>query len=200
MIMRKNMLHTVNQTVHLLRIFEASQTRHIRLDQEQYLIGRSSHNDIVIDHRAISRQQAVLQRVSVGSSEEYCYRLQDGRALQRPSTNGTTINCLQYQEKDLQSGDKIIFGTVIYAVYEVISVPIGGDIISGTFPSSSLQNLEISKDSARQTLIGLSQLELNTIPTDLIREEDEMKTTSLLDTHQFSSLKSNRRPTSLLSQ
>jgi pSer/pThr/pTyr-binding forkhead associated (FHA) protein len=190
------MLHTVNQTVHLLRIFEASQTLQIRLDQEQYLIGRSSHNDIVIDHRAISRQQAVLQRVSVDSSEEYCYRLQDGRTLQSPSTNGTTINCLQCREKNLQSGDKIIFGTVIYAVYEVILVPVGDDIVSGSFPSSSLRNLDTSKDSARQTLIGLSQLELTTIPTDLSHQEDEMKTTSLLDTHQFSSLQSNRRSTS----
>ena len=66
------------------------------LDRDEVTIGRDAQNDLVIEHRSISRIHAKLVR-----------RGGSWRVLDQGSRYGTTINDIGHTEVDLRNGDKI---------------------------------------------------------------------------------------------
>jgi len=66
------------------------------VDKDEITIGRDGHNDLVIEHRSISRTHAKLHR----SSDVW-------RVTDLGSRYGTSINELGHTDHDLRSGDKI---------------------------------------------------------------------------------------------
>jgi len=60
---------------------------------------------------------AMVIRIPGGDPQSFSYRLVDGNAQGKPSTNGTTVNgkiCLSH---DLQGGDVISFASAVKALY-----------------------------------------------------------------------------------
>ena len=74
-----------------------------KLAQETTRIGRRPHNDIQVDHLAISGEHAVL-RLKSGH-----YVLQD-----LESTNGTTVNSLRVTRHTLKDGDQVRIGKHVF--------------------------------------------------------------------------------------
>jgi pSer/pThr/pTyr-binding forkhead associated (FHA) protein len=74
--------------------------RDVALDQEVFVIGRSSGCDIVVDDPNVSRRHAEVRRLGDG------YSLVD-----LGSTNGTEVNGQRVGETSLMNGDVIGVGT-----------------------------------------------------------------------------------------
>lgn len=75
---------------------EGQFVREVELTKERLTIGRKPHNDITLDHRAVSSQHATLTL------------LQDDAILEDlSSTNGTLMNGEKVFRKKLHSGDKM---------------------------------------------------------------------------------------------
>jgi tetratricopeptide (TPR) repeat protein len=93
----------------MITIEDSSGIRELSLYQKQYTIGRDPRNDICLKSQFASRFHAVLRRVEL-SDGSYGYRIQDGDATGKPSTNGIHVNGRRSEQQDLRSGDVIIFG------------------------------------------------------------------------------------------
>lgn len=92
--------------------------RTILLQKERYLIGRDRHNEIILLDTTVSRCHAMLVRVLVPNSKDYCYRVIDGDLSGKASKNGIYINLMPCSSKDLEDGDLISFASV-YASYHI---------------------------------------------------------------------------------
>ena len=110
------------QEYHLLLIRCGQQNLVITLEATNYSIGRDRNNDIVLNHRSISRQHASLIKIQIAQSRGCQYRIVDGNAQGKPSTNGVFINDQQCQTHELVSGDMIGLGPEIQATYEKVSM------------------------------------------------------------------------------
>jgi tetratricopeptide (TPR) repeat protein len=91
--------------------------REIALDRDLYSIGRDPRSDICLHSQFASRQHATLMRVS--NDGEYIYRMMDGNPQGKRSTNGLIINGQKCQSHDLKSGDTIVFGPQVRAIFQV---------------------------------------------------------------------------------
>lgn len=160
---------------HILTIYEPSQTREILLDRLTYSIGRDSQNGITIDNRGISRQHALLFRLPAPIPGAYLYRLVDGNSEGQLSRNGLTVNGIRTRERDLKSGDQIVFGSVVSAEYKTIQVPAGES--SASAQSLAYKSVKSPIQDAQKTLVNLSLLDFG---VDSLQEiEQEMMTVGL---------------------
>jgi pSer/pThr/pTyr-binding forkhead associated (FHA) protein len=107
----------LNPTEHHLLLIEEQRDRVILLEAERYLIGRNDSNEIVLNHDPISREHATLLRVPVANEPKFIYRLMDGDAEGKPSTNGLFVNGQRQQCYDLVNDSVISFAGVINALY-----------------------------------------------------------------------------------
>lgn len=99
--------------------------REIPLERDQYTIGRDSSNDIQLYSKFVSRQHAVLSKVTTADSRLQ-YQITDGYGG-KPSTNGLLINSQKCRSHLLQSDDVIICGPGVQMVYHLSQTPpIGG--------------------------------------------------------------------------
>ena len=85
----------------LLGMSECVKGRKFEIDSDSVSVGRSSDNDLVIEHETISSKHCVLERVGD------VYKLVD-----KGSTNGTMVNSETISERELKPGDVIQFGAV----------------------------------------------------------------------------------------
>ncbi len=106
---------------HLLVIEDQAGRRTVNLQASTYTIGRHPSNKIVLKSPMISRQHAVLLRVSDPSSGHFFFRLIDGDLQGKRSVNGTTVNGSPCHSHILQHGDLIIFGGNVRARYHAVS-------------------------------------------------------------------------------
>jgi diguanylate cyclase (GGDEF)-like protein len=107
---------------HLFVVKDLQGERIIPLKEATYSLGRDSRNAIVLRSRSVSRQHAILMRVTVPESDQYAFRIVDGNFNGKRSTNGLFINGSQYTSHDLQHGDFIDFGnTQVQATYYAIA-------------------------------------------------------------------------------
>lgn len=115
---RKKFMETdLSSTEHHILLIEEQQDRVILLDSERYLIGRSDANEIVLNRDPISREHAILLRVPVSNEQKFIYRLIDGDAEGKPSTNGIFVNGQRHRSYDLFNDDVISFAGVVNALY-----------------------------------------------------------------------------------
>ncbi len=95
---------------HLLVVEDAQGQRTVPLQANTYSLGRGSTNSIVIHSRRVSRQHAILLRVTTPGDEAYRFRVIDGDLQGNRSTNGLFVNGQRCFSHDLQHRDLIEFG------------------------------------------------------------------------------------------
>ena len=110
----KEMLH------HVLTVEDPQGFRNFLLNNMTYSLGRSLGNSIILRSNLVSRQHATL--LAVASKKSSCFfRIIDGSAEGRRSTNGILINGKKRFSHILSHGDEILFSKDTKAVYQVIS-------------------------------------------------------------------------------
>lgn len=124
----------------------------IALEAAAYSVGRDLTNAIVLDFDTISRQHAILLRVPVPGTNQYRYRLVDGNADGKPSTNGTFINGKRCLSEQLNHGDTILFGRKVKAAY--LTVAMGENEFSSYLESIAYQSIKSQTLSPKETLVG----------------------------------------------
>jgi diguanylate cyclase (GGDEF)-like protein len=95
---------------HLLVVKDLEGKRNIALQENTYSLGRDSTNGIVLNSRSVSRQHAILLRVSIPNTDQYGFRIIDGNFNGKRSTNGIFVNGTKCLSHDLKNGDVIEFG------------------------------------------------------------------------------------------
>ncbi|WP_427157798.1 EAL domain-containing protein [Aliinostoc sp. HNIBRCY26] len=96
---------------HLLVVQDLQGQRTIILHEATYSIGRHSSNAIILYSRSVSRQHAILLRVTVPGTEQYGFRIIDGNFKGQGSTNGLIVNGERCVSHNLRHGDIIHFGS-----------------------------------------------------------------------------------------
>lgn len=109
------------QIRHLLVIQDKNGRRTIPLEAGTYSIGRHPSNTIVLNSRMVSRQHAVLLRVSDPQTGNFFFRLLDGDLQGKRSANGLKVNGKTCHSHILKHRDLIIFGGDVRARYHAIS-------------------------------------------------------------------------------
>ena len=102
---------------HLLLIMDSKGSRTVELTEASSSIGRDPGNSIAIDACEISRQHAILLRVTCPGKAERAFCIVDGDLSGKPSTNGLFINGKRADSQILLHGDEIAFGTGVTARY-----------------------------------------------------------------------------------
>jgi diguanylate cyclase (GGDEF)-like protein len=107
---------------HLLVVQDIQGQRTIPLQEATYSLGRDASNAIVLRSRSVSRQHAILLRVTVPDTDRYGFRIIDGNFKGKQSTNGLFVNGNKCLSHNLQHGDVIAFGNnQVNAKYYAIS-------------------------------------------------------------------------------
>jgi signal transduction histidine kinase/pSer/pThr/pTyr-binding forkhead associated (FHA) protein len=110
-----------NRFRHLLIIDDAKGRRTVPLEAATYSIGRDATNSVVLHSKMVSRQHAILLRVTSPDSSTYLFRIIDGDLQGKRSTNGLIINGRRLFSHDLKHGDMVVFGGDVRAKYYAIS-------------------------------------------------------------------------------
>ncbi|MBD2359153.1 EAL domain-containing protein [Tolypothrix sp. FACHB-123] len=107
---------------HLLVVKDLQGQQTIPLQEATYSLGRDSRNAIVLRSRSVSRQHAILLRVTIPETDQYGFRIIDGDFKGKKSTNGIYVNSNKCYSHNLQHGDTIAFGNnQVSAKYYAIS-------------------------------------------------------------------------------
>ncbi|MGB8700248.1 MAG: ATP-binding protein [Thermosynechococcaceae cyanobacterium] len=110
-----------NRFRHLLIVDDTEGRRTISLEATTYSIGRDATNSIVLHSKMVSRQHAILLRVTAPETSTYFFRIIDGDLQGKRSTNGLIINGRRLFSHDLKHGDMVVFGGDVKAKYYAIS-------------------------------------------------------------------------------
>lgn len=114
--------HERQKIRHLLVVQDMQGQRTIPLQEATYSLGRDSSNAIVLHARSVSRQHAILLRVTLPDTDRYGFRIIDGNFKGKLSTNGLYVNGTKCLSHNLQHGDVIAFGnSQVNAKYYAIS-------------------------------------------------------------------------------
>lgn len=114
-----------HQIYHLLEFACEEKNDLIILDSATYSVGRDPDNSIVINSASVSRQHAILLRVTMPDTDQHMFRIVDGSLTGKKSTNGIYINSKKQDSYVLRHGDEIAFGGKIRATYYNFFAPIG---------------------------------------------------------------------------
>ena len=106
---------------HILAIEDPQGQRMIPLEGATYSIGRDPRSSIVLNSKLVSRQHAILLRVTTPDSQYYLFRIVDGNLNGQRSKNGLFVNGKKCLSHDLKHGDAIDFGHYVQAKYYAIS-------------------------------------------------------------------------------
>ncbi len=104
---------------HLFIIEDDQGRKEFPLDRSTYSIGRDRDCDIRLYSQFVSRSHAMLVRVSRDDDSHY-YRIVDGDAQGKPSSNGLMINGRKMNSHDLKNEDEIVFGPQVRAIYYLL--------------------------------------------------------------------------------
>lgn len=106
---------------HLLIVDDLDGRRTIILDAATYSIGRDKTNSIVLNSKMVSRQHAILLRVTSPDTSTHLFRMIDGDLQGKRSTNGLLINGRRSFSHDLKHGDMVVFGNDVKAKYYILA-------------------------------------------------------------------------------
>ncbi|MBH8566162.1 EAL domain-containing protein [Nostoc sp. CENA67] len=95
---------------HLLIVQDMQGQRTIPLQETTYSLGRHPENSIVLRSRSVSRQHAILLRVTLPETDQYGFLIIDGNFKGKSSTNGLIVNGNKCSSHNLKHGDVIFFG------------------------------------------------------------------------------------------
>lgn len=143
------------QDNHVLMIEEEEGVRCILLDSPTYSLGRDKKNSIVLPaSKAVSRFHAMLLRIpGTNNSLGHSYRIVDGDATGKLSTNGVVVNGERHTSYTLGEGDTIMLGNV-KASYRLLTlsptnleqVSVEGLDIRSTIPSIFNPNATLARE------------------------------------------------------
>ncbi|MBT9317393.1 ATP-binding protein [Leptothoe spongobia] len=102
---------------HLLIVEDDQGKRAVNLHADSGSIGRDIRNSIVLHSKEVSRQHAILLRVTRPGAADYGFRIIDGNLQGKPSTNGLFINGRRCNSHNLRHGDEVVFGANVKARY-----------------------------------------------------------------------------------
>lgn len=107
---------------HLLIIEDDQGRKEFSLEQPVYSIGRDRECNIRLMSQFVSRRHATLVRLprEHNSPSSYYYRIVDGDAKGKPSSNGLMINGRKMPAHDLKNEDEIVFGPQVRAIYYLL--------------------------------------------------------------------------------
>ena len=146
---------------HLLSVEDPEGLRMIYLEAATYSLGRDPKNSIVLRSKSVSRQHAMLLRVTAPEQEQYFFRIIDGSFTGKRSTNGIFVNGHRCSARDLHHGDFIEFGDLAQATYYAVS---------------NLTNRDFQEICASPNpltlLIGSGENSYNTVIADLDANEE----------------------------
>jgi len=150
--------HRLNTTYHILLVTDPNGQRVVPLEVATYSIGRDPRNSIVLHARTVSRQHAMLLRVTVPTSDECLFRIVDGNFNGKRSTNGIFINGERCFSHDLIHGDFIEFSDEAKADYYAITNVAMQDfeqLCHSSDPSTLLRESGSAYNSAAHTVNAL---------------------------------------------
>lgn len=165
----------VTQDCHVLMIEEEEGIRCVLLESPTYSLGRDKKNSIVLPaSKAVSRFHAMLLRIPGTNSSGYCYRIVDGDATGKLSTNGVVVNGERTTSHTLIEGDAVMLGNV-KASYRLLTlsssglnqVSVEGIDIRSTLPHTFNPHATLTREHVAQS--GMN----NTMPP----EEDDLPPT-----------------------
>ncbi|MEA5559011.1 EAL domain-containing protein [Nodularia spumigena] len=138
------------QIRHLLVIQDLQGQQTIPLQEATYSLGRHRKNSIVLNSPSVSRQHAILLRVTIPETDEYGFRIIDGNFSGKGSSNGLLVNGTKCFSHHLKHGDVIIFGD-----YQAQAKYYTDSNLSPTIFSASSQAVDLSANAANpvQTLV-----------------------------------------------
>ena len=114
------MADPINES-YLLIIEDDQGRKEFPLEHPTYSIGRDKDCDIRLFSQFVSRRHATLLRVSRDhTSGRYFYRIIDGDAKGKTSSNGIMINGRKVLVHDLKNEDEVVFGPQVRAIYYLL--------------------------------------------------------------------------------
>lgn len=146
----------ITQDCHVLMLEEEEGVRCILLESPTYSLGRDKKNSIVLPaSKAVSRFHAMLLRIPGANSSGYSYRIVDGDATGKLSTNGVVVNGVRHTSHTLIEGDAIMLGNV-KASYRLLTlspsglshVSVEGIDIRSTLPHGFNPNATLSGEQS----------------------------------------------------
>jgi len=159
-----------HQIYHYLVISDGQGKRVIPLESSTYSIGRDPNNSIPLKSRWVSRQHAILLRVTLPDSNNYLFRIIDGDLQGKRSTNGLLINGRSQISYDLKHGDVINFGKDIEAHYYTTYTEIAAQALQQEEISQILRQIEEEQESALEKTLITDDVESKEVyETSLIR-------------------------------
>ena len=164
----KNAIKKDQQIHHLLVIKDKQGKRVIKLEDSTCSIGRDSTNAIVLHSKLVSRQHAILLRISIPETASYSFRLIDGNLQGDRSTNGIIINGQRCFSHDLKPSDVIVFAGDVEAKYYTSHNLSEVDLLTFS-EAEDLSDLLSGLSNPFQTLIGEDIESENSIESALVR-------------------------------
>ena len=149
----KNLVKNEQQIQHLLVVDDKQGKRVIKLEDSTCSIGRDSTNSIVLHSKLVSRQHAILLRISIPETASYSFRLIDGNLQGDRSTNGIIINGQRCFSHDLKPSDVIVFAGDVEAKYYASHDLSEVDLLTFN-EAEDLSDLLSGLSNPFQTLIG----------------------------------------------
>jgi diguanylate cyclase (GGDEF)-like protein len=105
---------------HLLVIEDAESQRLLSLESTSHSLGRDLTNSIVLKSKAVSRQHALMLRVTSTDPNNYGFLIIDGNLQGKRSTNGIKVNGHKCHSHRLKHGDQLLFGNQVKARYFIL--------------------------------------------------------------------------------
>jgi diguanylate cyclase (GGDEF)-like protein len=107
-------------TRHLFMVEDAEGQRLLSLESTSHSIGRDPTNSIVLKSKAVSRQHAMLLRVTSVDPDSYSFLVIDGNLQGKRSTNGIKVNGQKCHSHRLKHGDFLLIGNQVRARYLIL--------------------------------------------------------------------------------
>jgi PAS domain S-box-containing protein len=164
------------QIQHILIIEDDQGKRTITLEAATYSIGRDLSNSIVLDSNMVSRQHAILLRVTTPETASYLFRLIDGNLQGQRSKNGLSVNGRSCFSHDLQHGDTIFFG---------------GDVRARYYATDNLSDMEFLSSCQVEEVSGFLSNLNNPFPTQSDRDLRNSQEAAMVRLASFAELISN---------
>ena len=143
---------------HVLVIEDNQGQRIITLKSATCSIGRDSRNTLVLDCDMVSRQHAILLRLTIPETASYLFRIIDGNLQGKRSKNGLSVNGEYCLSHDLKHGDKVVFSGQAKAIYYTISDPSELQLLTSC-KANEISSLETTLRNPFDTLV-LSESEI----------------------------------------
>jgi diguanylate cyclase (GGDEF)-like protein len=105
---------------HLLAVEDTEGQRLLPLESTSHSIGRDSTNSIVLKSKAVSRQHALLLRVTSSDPNNYGFLIIDGNLQGRRSKNGIKVNGKKCHSHRLKNGDQLLLGNLVKVRYLIL--------------------------------------------------------------------------------